>query len=337
MRALLVFVLGIFLFNAGCAPLPGSSSVNKPDKLTLQLKWKIQAQFAGYLVALEKGFYEDENLDVTINAGGPGIATPEVIANGGADIIIDWMPSALAYRQAGVPIVNIAQPFANSSMMLVCLRDRNVTSVVHFPGKKIGVWLAGNEYPFLSWMNRLGFGVEGGEDGIEILEQLGAVDLIEDNSADCVSMLSYGFYEFAQIGLGDEDITVFHYQDQGVSILEDDIYVLEESLEDEESVNRLQRFLRASMRGWRYAEENQEEAVDIILSLAPEDSSIHRDGQLYMMREVAKLTDGTDGLLKVSDYWRTVNILSTGGTNSVIARNPEGAWTRTITDGLEKR
>lgn len=328
MRTALVFVLGILLFTAGCC--------EEPDKLTLQLKWKIQAQFAGYLIALEKGFYEEENLDVTINAGGPGIATPEVLANGEADIIIDWMPSALAAREAGIPLVNIAQPFANSSMMLVCLRNRNVTSVVHFPGKKMGVWLAGNEYPFLSWMNRLGFGVNGGKDGVEVLEQLGAVDLIEDNSADCVSMLTYGFYEFAQIGLEDEDLVVFHYQDQGVSILEDGLYVLEENLEDEESVDRLQRFLRASMRGWRYAEENQEEAVEIILSLAPEGSSITRKGQRYMMREVAKLTDGTDGQLKVSDYWRTVNILSAGGPDPVITRNPEGAWTRAVTDGLEE-
>lgn len=327
MRATLVFVLGALLFTAGC---------EEPDKLTLQLKWKVQAQFAGYLVALQKGYYEEENLDVTINAGGPGIATPEALANGDADIIIDWMPSALAAREAGIPLVNIAQPFANSSMMLVCLRDRNVTSVVHFAGKKMGVWFAGNEYPFLSWMNRLGFGINGGKDGVEVIEQLGAVDLIESNSADCVSMLTYGFYEFAQIGLEDEDLTVFHYQDQGVSILEDGLYVLEENLEDEESVDRLRRFLRASMRGWRYAEENQEEAVEIILSLAPENSSITRKGQRYMMREVAKLTDGTDGLLKVADYWRTVNILSAGGPDSVITRNPEGAWTREVTDGLEE-
>ncbi|MCY4039528.1 MAG: ABC transporter substrate-binding protein [Hyphomicrobiales bacterium] len=328
MRATLVFVLGALLFTAGCC--------EEPDKLTLQLKWKIQAQFAGYLVALEKGFYEEENLDVTINAGGPGIATPEVLANGEADIIIDWMPSALAARETGIPLVNIAQPFANSSMMLVCLRDRNVTSVVHFAGKKMGVWFAGNEYPFLSWMNRLGFDINGGKDGIEVIEQLGAVDLIESNSADCVSMLAYGFYEFAQIGLEDEDLTVFRYQDQGVSILEDGLYVLEENLGDEESVDRLQRFLRASMRGWRYAEENQEETVEIILALAPEDSDITRKGQRYMMREVAKLTDGTDGLLKVADYWRTVNILSAGGPDPVITRNPEGAWTRDITEGLEK-
>ena len=331
MDSKIVFGVSLLIALGGCI----AGQQPETDKLTLQLKWRTQAQFAGYLVAQEKGFYEDENLDVTIKPGVPGIPTPEVLASGDADIIIDWMPSALAAREAGVPLVHIAQPFANSSMMLVCLRDRNVTSVVHFPGKKIGVWFAGNEYPFLSWMNRLGFDIEGGKDGVEVLEQIGAVDLFLSKSADCVSMLTYGFYEFDRIGLNDEDLTVFHYQDQGVSILEDGIYVLEESLKDEESIGRLQRFLRASMRGWRYAEQNQDEAVDIILSLADPESELTRDGQLYMMREVAKLTDGTDGLLKVSDFWRTVNILSAGGSDPVLARNPQDAWTRAVTDGLK--
>src|SRR6185436_3306094 len=74
------------------------------DKLTLQLKWVTQAQFAGYYVAKDKSFYKDEKLDVTIKPGGPDIAPPQVIAGGGADVIIDWMPSALASREKGVPL-----------------------------------------------------------------------------------------------------------------------------------------------------------------------------------------------------------------------------------------
>src|SRR5580700_8981515 len=79
------------------------------DKLTLQLKWVTQAQFAGYFVAKDKGFYKDENLDVTIKAGGPDVAPPQVIAGGGADVVVDWMPSALATREKGIALVNIAQ------------------------------------------------------------------------------------------------------------------------------------------------------------------------------------------------------------------------------------
>src|SRR3954466_14825680 len=122
------------------------------DKVTLQLKWVTQAQFGGYYVAKDKGFYQDAGLDVTINAGGPDIAPPQVIAGGGADVIVDWMPSALASREKGVPLVNIAQPFKRAGMEVPCRKDTGITKPEDFRGKTLGVWFYGNEYPFLSWM-----------------------------------------------------------------------------------------------------------------------------------------------------------------------------------------
>src|SRR5688572_23548916 len=109
-------MLGLSTMSAGAA-----------DSVTLQLKWVTQAQFAGYYVAKEKGFYEKAGLDVTIKPGGPDIAPPQMIAGGGADVIIDWMPSALASREKGVPLVNIAQPFKRSGMMLTCRADTGIT------------------------------------------------------------------------------------------------------------------------------------------------------------------------------------------------------------------
>ena len=99
----------------------------RAEDVTLQLKWVTQAQFAGYYVAKDKGFYEEEGLNVTIKPGGPDIAPAQVLAGGGADVIIDWMPSALAAREAGLPLVNIAQPFKRSGMMLTCRNDSGVT------------------------------------------------------------------------------------------------------------------------------------------------------------------------------------------------------------------
>ncbi len=96
------------------------ASAQAADKVTIQLKWVAQAQFAGYFVAKEKGFYKDAGLDVTINPGGPDVAPPQVIAGGGADVVVDWMPSALASREKGVPLVNISQTFKHSGLELVC-------------------------------------------------------------------------------------------------------------------------------------------------------------------------------------------------------------------------
>ena len=96
------------------------------DKVTLQLKWVTQAQFAGYYVAKDKGFYKDEGLDVTIKPGGPDIAPEQVLAGGGADVVVDWMPAALAAREKGAPMVNIAQPFKHSGLELTCRADTGI-------------------------------------------------------------------------------------------------------------------------------------------------------------------------------------------------------------------
>ena len=144
------------------------------EDVTLQLKWVTQAQFAGYYVAQAKGFYEEEGLNVTILPGGPDIAPTQVIAGGGADVVVDWMPSALAAREKGLPLVNIAQPFASSGMMLTCLAETGIKTPADFADKTLGVWFFGNEYPFLSWMSpawpedgRLGRWRDGAEAGLQ--------------------------------------------------------------------------------------------------------------------------------------------------------------------------
>lgn len=108
------------------------------DALTLQLKWVTQAQFAGYYVAAAKGFYQEAGLDVTIKPGGPDINPSQVIAGGGADVVVDWMPSALATREKGVPLVNIAQTFNKSGMMLTCRKDSGVAKPADFKGQDAG-------------------------------------------------------------------------------------------------------------------------------------------------------------------------------------------------------
>src|SRR4029453_8810821 len=139
---------------AGAALLAGSTSAFA-EAGTIQLQWGTQAQFAGYYVAQGPGLYRDVGLEVPIKPGGPDIAPPQVIAGGGADVIIDWMPSALASREKGVPLVNIAQPFKRSGMELTCRKETGITKPEDFKGKTLGVWFSGNEYPFLSWMSQL--------------------------------------------------------------------------------------------------------------------------------------------------------------------------------------
>ncbi|MBY8974781.1 ABC transporter substrate-binding protein [Rhodobacteraceae bacterium NNCM2] len=302
------------------------------DEVTLQLKWVTQAQFAGYYVAQDKGFYEEEDLDVTINPGGPDIAPPQVIAGGGADVVLDWMPSALASREKGLPLVNIAQPYKSSGMMLTCLKESGITSPDDFKGRTLGVWFFGNEYPFLSWMSHLGIPTDGGDEGVTVLKQGFNVDPLLQKQADCVSTMTYNeYWQIIDAGIAPEDLIVFKYEDQGVSTLEDGMYVLEENLDDPAFVDKMVRFVRASMKGWKYAEQHPDEAAEIVLE-NDETGAQTEKHQKRMMGEVAKLTAGSNGALDPADYERTVKTLLEGGSDPVITKQPEGAWTHAITD-----
>ncbi|MEC7258993.1 MAG: ABC transporter substrate-binding protein, partial [Pseudomonadota bacterium] len=297
-----------------------------------QLKWVTQAQFAGYYVALEKGFYEEEDLNVTIKPGGPDIAPTQVIAGGGADVVIDWMPSALAAREKGLPLVNIAQPFKSSGMMLTCLKESGVTGPDDFPGTTLGVWFFGNEYPFLSWMSQLGIPTEGGADGVEVLKQGFNVDPLLQKQAACISTMTYNeYWQVIDAGISEDELVTFKYEDQGVATLEDGLYVMEDKLSDPEFVDEMVRFVRASMKGWKYAEENPDEAAEIVLEYDETGAQTEKH-QKRMMGEVAKLTAGSNGALDEADYQRTVQSLMSGGSDPVITKEPEGAFTHEITD-----
>ncbi len=306
------------------------------DQLTLQLKWVTQAQFAGYYVALENGFYADAGLDVTIRPGGPDIAPTQVIAGGGADVTVEWMPAALAARERGLPLVNIAQPFKSSGMMLTCLKDTGITQPSDFAGRTLGVWFFGNEYPFLSWMSQLGIGTDGG-DGVEVLKQGFNVDPLLQRQADCISTMTYNeYWQVIDAGIAADDLITFKYEDQGVATLEDGLYVLEDTLDDAAMVDKLTRFVAASMEGWKWAEANPDAAAGIVLDY-DETGAQTENHQKRMMGEIAKLTAGSDGSLDPADFERTVATLLGGGSDPVISGHPDaGAWTHVITDAALK-
>jgi len=312
-----------------------SGAAEAQDTVTLQLKWVTQAQFAGYYVAREKGYYDEVGLEVEIKPGGPDIAPPQVIAGGGADVIIDWMPSALASREKGVPLVNIAQPFKSSGMMLTCRKETGIEDPEDFRGKTLGVWFFGNEYPFLSWMAHLGIPTEGSAEGVTVLKQGFNVDPLLQKQADCISTMTYNeYWQVIDAGIPAEELVVFKYEDQEVATLEDGLYALEEDLQDPAFVDKMARFVAASMKGWAYARENTEEAAQIVLD-NDETGAQTEKHQVRMMGEINKLTEGSDGTLDPADYERTVDILLGGGSDPVITKEPEGAWTHAVTDKMK--
>jgi NitT/TauT family transport system substrate-binding protein len=317
---------------AAAMGLSSLASAAAADALTLQLKWVTQAQFAGYYVAKDKGFYKDAGLDVTIKAGGPDIAPEQVIAGGGADVIVDWMPAALAAREKGVGLVNIAQPFKKSGMELTCRAETGIKKPADFKGHTLGVWFFGNEYPFLSWMSKLKIKTDGSADGVKVLKQGFNVDPLIQKQADCISTMTYNeYWQVIDAGIPASKLVVFKYEDQGVSTLEDGLYAMEDKLKDPAYVAKLGKFVAASQKGWDYAIAHPAEAVKIVLDNDASGAQTEKH-QTQMLKEINKLTAGSSGVLVPADYERTVKELLASGSDSVISKEPTGAWTHAVTD-----
>jgi NitT/TauT family transport system substrate-binding protein len=312
-----------------------ASGANAADKVTIQLKWVTQAQFAGYYVAKAKGFYKDADLDVTINPGGPDVAPPQVIAGGGADVVIDWMPSALASREKGVPLVNISQTFKKSGLELTCRADTGIKSPADFKGKTLGVWFGGNEYPFLAWMAKLNLRTDGSPGGVKVIKQGFNVDPLLQKQADCISTMTYNeYWQVIDAGYKPSQLVVFKYSDEGVATLEDGLYVIEAKLKDPAFVAKMAKFVKASEKGWDYSRKNPDDAAKVVLASDTTGAQTEKH-QKRMMGEIAKLLDSGSGKLDPKDYERTVATLLSGGSDPVISKKPEGAWTHAIYDAMK--
>ncbi|WP_339760201.1 ABC transporter substrate-binding protein [uncultured Hoeflea sp.] len=305
-----------------------AGAASAADKVTLQLKWVAQAQFAGYYVAKDKGFYDEAGLDVEIKPGGPDIAPEQVIAGGGADVIVDWMGGALAAREKGVGLVNIAQPYKKAGMQLVCPADGPVQTEEDFKGHTLGVWFYGNEYPFFAWMNKLGLSTEGGDDGVTVLKQSFDVQPLIQKQADCISVMTYNeYWQLIDAGYTADDLIVFNYSAMGNDLLEDGLYAMEDDLADPAFAEKMVKFVDASMKGWEYAIANPEEAAGIVMDNGGQDEN----HQVRMMGEVAKLIGEPDAKLIEAAYERTAKALLDQG---IITKEPSGAWTSEITDKM---
>ena len=308
------------------------------DKVTVQLKWVPQAQFGGYYMAAAKGFYKDAGLDVTIKPGGPDIAPTQVIAGKQADIVVDWMPSALAAREAGVPLVNVAQIYNQSGLMLTCKKSSGVTSPKDFKGKTLGVWYGGNEYPFLNWMGKLGLNTE---KDIKVLKQGFNVDPLLQNQAACISTMIYNeYWQVVDAGVKEKDLVTFFYEKEGVATLEDGLWVLESNLKEPAFVAKMGKFLKATLKGWDAAVKDPEGAAKAVLA-ADTSGSATLKVQKRQMENVAKLITnaGTPkiGYLEPAAYERTVKVLLAGGSDPVIKKDPgKAAYSHVIWDAAQK-
>jgi NitT/TauT family transport system substrate-binding protein len=305
------------------------------------LQWVAQAQFAGYYAADALGFYEDFCLDVEIIEGGVEIVPQTELANGAVDFGIAWVPKALASREAGANIVNIAQIFQRSGTLQVSFADSGIETPADFAGKKIGNWGFGNEYEIFAALGQEG--LDPATD-VELVQQGFDMVGLLDGSIDAAEAMTYN--EYAQVletvnpDTGElytpEDLNVVSYEEVGVGMLQDAIWTDAARLEDEAFRDIATRFVAASIQGWLHCRDNIEECVDIVLAVGPTLGASH---QLWQMNEINKLIWPSEqgiGYI-IPDAWdRTVEIsLNTPNLEgaTVLTEEPtEGAYTNDIVE-----
>lgn len=308
---------------AGLFWLPLMVQAASLEPLVMQLRWITQAQFAGYYVALDKGFYRDHGLDVTILPGGPNLEPVQSLKSGLIDVSIEWLPHALVQRKQRIPVVNIAQIFHRSGYTLSCRKDRGIETGKDLQGKRVGSWFVGDEEKINALLRK--YQVE-----VTLYQQnFNLGDLVE-GKADCISTMRYNEYlQLLDLGMRAEEITTFDFDALGVATLEDGLYVIEEMLEDPKMVDRFARFLAATIEGWRYTIDHPEEALEIVLDNDPTGAldERHQRNMLEVILTLLHEDREQIGQLTEADYARTIELLKqdrwdhydpSGGMNSSI-------------------
>jgi NitT/TauT family transport system substrate-binding protein len=271
---------------------PAEETCATPTPVKLQLQWFTQAQFAGYFAAQDQGFYADQCLDVTIVEGGVDIVPQTELANGNVDFAISWVSKALASREAGANIVNIAQVFQRSGTLQVSFKDKNITKPEDFKGKKIGNWGFGNEFEIFAALTKAG--LDPAKDVTLVQQQFDMVGLLSGD-IDAAEAMTYN--EYAQVleavnpATGElytaDDFNVVSYEEAGVGMLQDAIWASGERLaSDAAYADTAVKFVAASLQGWAYCRDNVESCRDIVLSKGSKLGASH---QLWQMNEVNKL------------------------------------------------
>ena len=319
----------------GAATKAGASTKSqKLTKVTLQLKWVTQAQFAGYYAAKAKGYYKAQGLDVRIKPGGPSIIPEQVVAGGQAEFGIDWVPSMLSFRDSGKKITQISQVFSRSGMTELTWKDSGITTIGKMRGKKVGVWCCGNEPELYAALTKNGIDPKN-KDHVTIVNQPFNMDLFLNREVDAAAAMTYN--ELAQVletknpKTGKlyklSDLNVIKMEDAkkgaGTSMLEDEVFVRDDWIKDKKNQATAKKFLTASFKGWIYCRDHAADCVKIVLKNG---SALPGGHQKWMMNEINALIWPSKlgiGIADPTAFNRTAKIAKQFG---IIKKAPSGAY-----------
>ncbi|MDD2594562.1 MAG: ABC transporter substrate-binding protein [Bacteroidales bacterium] len=242
----------VLLTILSCIPM---GAQDKLHKITFSPSWMPQAQFAGYYVALEKGFYRDAGLDVEIII--PSNSSPSVLKlkTGEVDIISTQLVQAIAAKDAGTDLVNICQTSQVNGLVIVA--QPQYTSLEDLIGKRVASWKSGFSELAYCMANDNGHNVE----WIDIPS---GINYFISGAVDGILTMYYNeYFQVMNCGKKVTEQNVFHLSEYGYNVPEDGLYCLRSAyLNHEKEMNA---FAQASKRGWEYAREHTDETIDIVI------------------------------------------------------------------------
>jgi len=334
----ITMLVALTLAACGAPATGGSGAGAAKDNVTLQLKWVAQGQFAGYYAAKDQGYYDAENLNVTIRPGGPDINPVQVVDGGQAQFGVDWLPNTLSNREKGVPLVNIAQVFQRSGMREISWKDSNITSPNDLKGKKVAVWLGGNELQLFATLAK--YNIDKDKD-VEIIKQPFDMNMLLNREVEAAAAMTYNeYFQVLSAGHTPEELNIIDFNTEGTAMLEDGIFTTETFLADEKNKDIAARFLRASFKGWEYCRDNSSECVKMVLK---QDATgvMKEDAQKWQIDEVNKLIFPLPECAKATGYMcpemfqQTAEIAQQYG---VITKAPDaGAYTHEIWERAQQQ
>jgi NitT/TauT family transport system substrate-binding protein len=323
-----VVLAAVAALGAASFATAGGSS-QKLTKVTLQSKWVVQSQFAGYYVAKARGYYKQAGLDVTIKPGGPDISPEQVVLGGQAEFGIDWMPSLLSQRDTGNDLVNIAQVFARSGTTEVAFKSSGINNFKQMKGKKFGVWILGNEFEQEAALVKNGLNPK---KDVTLVKQNFDMNAFLSHQIDAASAMTYN--ELAQVletknpDTGKlytlKDLNVFKMSALGTGMLQDGVFVKGDWLKDTANQATAVKFLTASFKGWLYCANHVKQCVNIVLANGP---ALPRGHQTWQMNEINKLIWPNKtgiGIMSPAAFALTSAISLKYG---IIKKKPSGAYT----------
>jgi NitT/TauT family transport system substrate-binding protein len=294
--------------------------------VSLQLQWFAQAQFAGYYAAVAEGFYEEEGLDVTILEGAVDIVPQQVVATGGAEFGIAWVPKALVSNTEGAGLVNVGQVFQRSGTLMVSWADSGIESPEDWAGKTVGNWGFGNEFELTAAIEQ--FGVE----DVNLVGQNFDMEGLLSRELDAAEAMIYN--EYAQVleavnpETGElyqpEDLTVIDFNEVGTAMLQDSLWVTEDYAAN--NGETIEAFLRGTFKGWIFCRDNADACVQHVLAAGPTLGTSHQTWQMNEINALIWPSPAGIGVMDKALWDQTVEVATTQIPELAGVEIPEGSY-----------